>query len=147
MKDSFRPLSGMRCLNLRNSKNTADYTAVPSFRPLSGMRCLNLDFKLVKNTITSFRPLSGMRCLNLLLSTLILILLRLQFPSPLGDEVLKPTVLRYRAAGYDSCSFRPLSGMRCLNQAATNLIALIFGKGFPSPLGDEVLKPLRPLMI
>ena len=36
-----------------------------------------------------------------------------EFPSPLGDEVLKPQYLnRARQQLY---SFRPLSGMRCLN--------------------------------
>ena len=63
-----------------------------------------------------------------------------KFPSPLGDEVLKPQYLnRARQQLY---SFRPLSGMRCLNLGVPAAKVLVQFEKFPSPLGDEVLKPV-----
>ena len=67
----------------------------------------------------SFRPLSGMRYLNLKTQREREKRAAQMFPSPLGDEVLKPLY-------YDTVQ--------------PDMIA------FPSPLGDEVLKPLwKPL--
>ena len=64
-----------------------------------------------------------------------------KFPSPLGDEVLKPQYLnRARQQLY---SFRPLSGMRCLNLRPYQVEAVESVFRFPSPLGDEVLKPYQ----
>ena len=69
------------------------------------------------NYIISFRPLSGMRCLNRLKNEKeVMELLGLKFPSPLGDEVLKPI-------------WNSIFNKQYMKNP------------FPSPLGDEVLKP------
>ena len=104
------------------------------------MRCLNLSTLIaysVHERIKFPSPL-GDEVLKPMIK-IIVTEYKATFPSPLGDEVLKPHTLRYLSNGYQKC-FRPLSGMRCLNQSAQNLVALVYGK-FPSPLGDEVLKP------
>ena len=62
-----------------------------------------------------------------------------KFPSPLGDEVLKP-LQRLHFVSILHIRFRPLSGMRCLN-LFDNADGSKKVKMFPSPLGDEVLKP------
>ena len=64
------------------------------------------------------------------------------FPSPLGDEVLKPFA-KFCPSLFDNnkISFRPLSGMRCLNHAIAYADSSSTEYEFPSPLGDEVLKP------
>ena len=65
--------------------------------------------------VKGFRPLSGMRCLNRLKNEKeVMELLGLKFPSPLGDEVLKPPA-KGSTNTTSRSSFRPLSGMRCLN--------------------------------
>ena len=44
------------------------------------------------------------------------------FPSPLGDEVLKPSSgISQKGRTYGS-GFRPLSGMRCLNLATIETV-------------------------
>ena len=57
-----------------------------------------------------------MRYLNLGAAFIPCIVESIEFPSPLGDEVLKPTLPVTETRGY--------------------------GISFPSPLGDEVLKPI-----
>ena len=80
-------------------------------KPFAKTFCISL------MAIRCFRPLSGMRCLNH------------HQPKIFDDEETKK-------------SFRPLSGMRYLNQPFFNRLAdLIDPTWFPSPLGDEVLKP------
>ena len=64
------------------------------------------------------------------------------FPSPFGDEVLKPFA-KFCPSLFDNnkISFRPLSGMRCLNLDLDFATIPNSHLLFPSPLGDEVLKP------
>ena len=114
-----------------------------------------------------FRPLSGMRYLNPESVQACGSVSRLSFPSPLGDEVLKPngtpeqqeeqrksfrplSGMRYlnlgalRGNGITAQgSFRPLSGMRYLNRGYRRTEQDRFNAEFPSPLGDEVLKPAK----
>ena len=65
--------------------------------------------------------------------------LRNVFPSPLGDEVLKPPQ-KDQWPWHPWERFRPLSGMRYLNHAILEWCRREYE--FPSPLGDEVLKPI-----
>ena len=64
-----------------------------------------------------------------------------EFPSPLGDEVLKPRKESGKDGSQLYVCFRPLSGMRCLNREGVATLYKVTTKKFPSPLGDEVLKP------
>ena len=83
-----------------------------------------------------------MRCLNHALLVSGQSASTFKFPSPLGDEVLKPFA-KFCPSLFDNnkISFRPLSGMRCLNHAIAYADSSSTEYEFPSPLGDEVLKP------
>ena len=64
-----------------------------------------------------------------------------EFPSPLGDEVLKP-VTSFRINAPSETGFPSPLGDEVLKPTPRSARSRRQADGFPSPLGDEVLKPL-----
>ena len=109
----FRPLTGILFFNWKITGYYAD-NALKSFRPLTGILFFNRERKEMKNRFNA------------------------QFPSPYGDFVFQPAVLRAKAASWRGVSV-PLRGF-CFSTFMVYSYKHEIPKKFPSPYGDFVFQ-------